>query len=224
MKIRRQLQRLSNKQFAEDIKKYIKSTHEFYGIRVPELRTMAKKLHEEHKLKEFYRIFNRLWKSGYHEEMSLAIYALQLYKKEFDLGTYRFLKPKLKDLNSWDQADVIASNIIGKILIKCPQLKKEILKISKSRNMWRRRVAIVSTLPSVKKGDVKLAFHLIKKHLYDKENYIQKATGWILREIGNKKPELAKKFILKHINMPSITFSYATEHMKKLRKIRKIQK
>jgi len=223
-KIRKQLQKLSNKQFAEDIKSYLRSTHEFYGVKVPELRTMAKRLHEEHSLKDFYKIFNRLWRSSYHEEMSLAIYALQLYKDEFDLNTWNFLSPKLKDMKSWDQVDSVSTSIIGQILLKYPKLEKEILKLARSRNLWLRRIAIVSTLPLIKKGDIKLAMKLVEMYLYDKEDYIQKATGWILREIGDKKPEFTKNFILKHIEMPQLTFSYATEHMKDLRKVRKLKK
>lgn len=222
--IKRELKRLSDKEFAEDIKTYIKSTHKFYGIKVPELRTLAKRLHKEHFLKDFYKVFNKLWKSGYHEEMSLAIYTLQLYEKEFNIETWNFLKPKLKDLKSWDQVDAVSSFVIGKILIKYPQLEKEILKLSKSRDMWSRRIAIVSTLPLIKKGETKLAMRLIGDYVYDEENYIQKATGWMIREVGNKKPEIAKRFILKHMNMPSITFSYATEHLKALRKVRKLKK
>lgn len=222
--IRRQLKRLSNKQFAEDIKRYIKSSHEFYGIKVPELRILAKRLHEEHSLEEFYKVFNRLWKSSYHEEISLAIYTLQLYKKDFDLRTWKFLKPKLKDMKSWDQVDSVASNIVGEIILKYPRLEKEILKLSKSKNFWLRRIAIVSTLPSIRKGKIGLAMKLVEDYIEYKEDYIQKATGWILREVGNRKPGVAKKFILKHIHMPPITFSYATEHMKELRKLRKLKK
>jgi len=223
-KLKRQLKKLSNKQFAEDIKKYIKSPYEFYGIRVPEIRTLAKRLHEEHSLKEFYKIFDKLWKSGYHEEMSLAIYTLQLYKEDFSPATFNFLKPKLKDMKSWDQIDSVASNIIGQILLKYPKLEKEIIKLSKSKNIWLKRMAIVSTLPLIKKGGIKLTMRLAEEYVDDKESYIQKATGWMLREAGKQKPEIVKKFILKHVHMPVITFSYATEHMKELRKVRKLKK
>jgi len=223
-KIRKQLKRLSNKQFAEDIKIYLKSSHEFYGIKVPELRVLAKRLHEEYELRDFYKVFNRLWRSSYHEEVSLAIYTLQLYRKEFDLGTWRFLKPKLKDLRSWDQVDSVSTSIIGEILLRYPQLSKEILKLAKSKNMWMRRIAIVSTLPLIKKGEIELTMKLVNMYVNDTGPYIQKATGWMLREVGNKKPEIAKRFILKHVHMPSITFSYATEHMTELRKMRKLKK
>jgi 3-methyladenine DNA glycosylase AlkD len=223
--LKRELRKLSNKQFADDIKRYIKSPYHFYGIRVPEIRTLAKRLHEEHSLKEFYSIFNKLWKSGYHEEMSLALYTLQLYESEFDLNTWKFLKPKLKDIKTWDQIDAVSTFIIGKILLKHPSLEKELIKLSKSHNFWMRRIAIVSTLPKIKKGDIRLTMYLAEKYLYDKEHYMQKATGWMLREAAKQKPEIVKKFVLKHINMPAICFSYTTERdLKDLRKVRKIKK
>jgi len=224
-KLTRQLKKLSNKQFAEDIKKYIKSPYEFYGIRVPELRTLAKRLHEEHDIDDFYRVFNRLWKSGYHEEMSLAIYTLQLYRDEFSMNTWKFLKTKLKDMKTWDQIDTVGTNIVGNILIKFPRLEKEIIKLSKSKNMWMRRLAIVSTLPLIKKGDIKLTMKFAEEYVHDKEDYIQKATGWMLREAAKQKPEMVKKFVLKHIHMPAICFSYATERdLKDLRKVRRLKK
>jgi len=222
--LKRQLKKLSNKQFAEDIKRYIKSPYEFYGVRVPELRTMAKHLHEENSLDEFYSLFNKLWKSGYHEEMSLAIYALQLYKNEFDLKTWKFLQTKLKDMKTWDQVDAVSTNIVGEILLKYPKIEKDLLKLSKTNNVWLKRIAIVSTLPLIKKGDIKLTLKLAEKYVYSKEDYLQKATGWMLREAGKKKPEPIKRFILKHIEMPSIEFSYATEQLKELRKVRRLKK
>jgi len=222
--VKRQLKKLSDKNFAETIKRYLKSPYEFYGIHVPEIRVLAKHLYEEHKLKDFYRVFNRLWNSGYHEEMSLALYTLQLYEKEFDMTTFKFLKSKLEDIKSWDQIDAISSSIIGKILLKEPRLEKELIKLSKSKNFWMRRIAIVSTLPLIKEGDIRLTMNLAEKYVNDTQPYIQKATGWMLREAGKQKPEIVKKFILKHIHMPPIAFSYATERMKELRKLRKLKK
>lgn len=224
LEVRKQLKKLSNKHFAENIKRYLKSPYEFYGIHVPEIRTLAKHLYEEHELKDFYRVFNRLWNSGYHEEMSLALYTLQLYEKEFDLETFKFLIPKLDDIKSWDQIDAISSSIIGKILLKDPRLEREILKLSKSKNFWMRRIAIVSTLPRIKTGDIRLTMRLAEDYINDKENYIQKSTGWMLREAGKQKPEIVKRFILKHMQMPPIAFSYATEKMMELRKLRKLKK
>jgi len=222
--VKRQLKKLGDKNFAENVKRYLKSPYEFYGIHVPEIRVLAKHLYEEHELKGFYKVFNRLWKSGYHEEMSLALYALQLYEKEFDIATFHFLKPKLNDIKTWDQIDAISSSIIGKILLKEPKLKKEIIKLSKSKNFWMRRIAIVSTLPLIKERDIKLTMKLAEKYVNDTQPYIQKATGWMLREAGKQNPDIVRRFILKNLHMPAIEFSYATERMKDLRKLRQMKK
>ncbi len=223
-KIKRKLKKLSNNQFAEDKKKNIKSPHEFYGKNVPELGTLARKLHEEHDLKKFYKVFNKLWKSGYQGETSLAIYTLQLYKEDFDLTTWKFLKTKLKDVKSWDKADIIGREVIGEILLKYPKLEKEIFKLSKGKNLWIRKMAILSTLPLIKKGNVNPALKISETYLYDKEENIQLAIGHVLSAAGKENPEETKKFILKHIQMPTFIFNIATKKMKDLRKVRKLKK
>jgi len=83
-KLKRPLKRLGHKEFEEDIKGFIKNTHKFYSSKIPEIKTLAKKLHEEHSLEEFYKVFNKLWRSGYHNERVLAIKTLKLYKEDFD--------------------------------------------------------------------------------------------------------------------------------------------
>ena len=222
--IKRKLKKLSDKQFAKDIKKYLRSPYEFYGVRVPELRILTKKLHDENNLNDFYKVFNKLWYSKYHEERSLAIYALQSYEKEFNLKTWKFIKGKLKDIKTWDQIDILSTGILGKILLKYPKLEKELLMLSKNKDIWIKRASIVSTLPLVKTGKIKLTMKIISNEIQNENPYVQKAIGWLLRESGKQKPKEIENFILKNLDMPSITFSYATEQMKKLRRLRKLRK
>jgi 3-methyladenine DNA glycosylase AlkD len=218
--IKKQLKKLGEKQFAEDIKKYIKSSHEFYSSRVPELKILANKLHEEHNLKDFYKLFSKFLNSGESKEVSLGIYTLQLYKDEFDLGTWKFISSKFKDIKSWDKIDAVGSTIVGEILIKYPKLENEILKYAKGKNIWLKRLSLMSTMTLVRNGDFKLALKIIELHLYSKSDYMHKAIGSVLKEIGNKKPEFLRRFILKNINMPLPIFFYATENMKELRRLR----
>lgn len=219
--VKRKLRKLGNKEFADDIKKYIRSSHYFYEIRVPELKILAKRLHEEYKLKEFYKVFDKLWYSGYHEERALSIHAMQLYKEEFDLRTWNFLKSKLIDLKSWDEIDSISSNLIGYILLKIPELKEEIIKLANSDNIRLKRAAIISTAPLVKEGNIGLTLDLAKEYIKDNEEHIQKATGWILKELGTYNPEALKKFVEENIDkIPALVFNYATESNKSLRKLK----
>lgn len=220
----KQLKRLGDKQFFEDIKKYIKSSHSFYETRAPELKVLAKRLHEEYSLKEFYEVFNKFWISGIARRMSLAIYTLQLYKEDFDLITWKFIKQKLKEIKSWDKIDGIALNIIGKILLKNPEIGGEIIKFARGKNIWLKRAAIISTIPLIKERDFRLVLEIVNEHLYDRGEYTQKAIGMALKEIGDQKPEVLKRFIKDNINMPITTFFAATENHRELRNLRELNK
>ncbi|MFA5856175.1 MAG: DNA alkylation repair protein [Candidatus Pacearchaeota archaeon] len=222
-KSKKQLKKLNDKEFFEDIKKYIKSTHTFFEARLPELKVLAKRLHEEYDLKDFYKVFNRLWKSGYPEERTLAVHTLELYKEEFDIETWKNLKPKLKEIKSWDKLDKISKDIIGEILLR-KDIKDDLIKMSNSKDNWFIRMAIVANIPLIKKNDNLFAMKLINQHINSKEEAIQKANGWILKEISEKDPEIVKTFILKNKNMPLVTFNKATENLKDLRKIKSIKK
>tara|TARA_Y100000310_G_C20522984_1_gene734622 strand:- start:81 stop:803 length:723 start_codon:yes stop_codon:yes gene_type:complete len=221
--LKKQLKTLKGKEFVEDITKYIKSPHEFYGSKVPELRTMAKHLHEENSLTEFYKIFDNLWKSGYNDKISLAINTLKLYEDEFDLRTWKFIKIKLKDIKSWDQIDAIAKGIVGVILVKDPRLEKEIVSMAKGSDLWMKRMAIVSTIPLIEKKNYSLAMKFTDLYLNYKDENIQKAVGIILRELGKQKPEQTKRFILKNRDMPKPAFYIATENMLELRKLQGLE-
>ncbi len=223
MTLKKQLKRLSNKQAAEDIKRYIKSSHEFYSDKTPEIKTLAKRLHQEHNLKNFYKIFNKLWKSSSPGENSLAIHTLRLYKDEFDINTWKFLKPKLREIKSWDQVDYIGENILGPLLLKQPSLEKEMFQISKNENIWIKRIIIFSTFSLINKQNIKLSVKLAEQNIYDKNIQIQKAVGIMLCKISRIRPGIFKKFVLKHIDMPHTTFGCATEYIPELRKLRALK-
>lgn len=223
-KPKRQLKKLNSKQFIEDIKKYLKSPYEFYGIKVPEIKILAARLHEEHNLKNFYAVFNKLLKSGYPEETALAIYTLQLYKKEFSIKTWKFLKLKLKEIKSVDQIDIIGTDVLGELLLKSLKFKSEILKLAKSSNILFKRMAIMSLLPLVQKGEIDLAMKLIKENISNRDECIQKAIGFVLNEASRQKSRIIKKFIIDNQDMPLNTFIYSTEYLTDLRKLRQLKK
>lgn len=222
----RPLKRLNNKEFLEDIKKYIKNTHQFYTDKVPEINVLADRLHDEYMLSDFYKVFNKLWRSGQNSERSLAIHALEQYYNDFDLQTWQVLKPKLADIKSVDEIDHI-SKIISFIYRRQPSLRAELIRLSMQSNVWFRRIAIFSLYNLIKRKELKeseLVMKLLLSNIHDRDEDVQKATGFIIRELGKLKKESIKRFILKHMTMPDLTFSIATEHMKDLRKIRRLKK
>lgn len=221
--MRRQLKTLGSEEFLGDVKQFIRGSHDFYRDKNPEIKVLARRLHDEYGLREFYKVFNRLWKSGYHNERVMAVYALRMYEENYDKDTWKFLIPRLKEIKDFDEAERIG-RIIGHIIIRYPDLKREILKISNRRNVYYRRIALATCFPLIKEKDWEYIFGLIGKRLEDKEENIQEINGWILREISDKNKTIVKKFILKNITMPKITFDIVSEDLKDLRKVRKLKK
>jgi 3-methyladenine DNA glycosylase AlkD len=73
----------------------------------------------------------------------------------------------------------------------------------------------------IKKNKIELTLRLAEKLVYDKDIYVQKGAGWMLREVGKKNRLALREFIIIHMGMKPFAFSYATEKMPELRIIKK---
>ena len=86
----------------------------------------------------------------------------------------------------------------------------------RSKNLWQRRIAVLSTFDFIKKGRFKDSLKIAKILISDEEDLIQKAVGWMLREIGKRNLETEINFLNKfYKKMPRVTLRYATERFTK---------
>jgi len=221
--IRKELQSNANPTLAVNYKRYLKSQYNFYGLRVPMLRKIAKK-YKNMSIYDAMNLFEELWNSGNHEEMNLGIFLLQNYKKQFNLELWHFLMKRIEKAKSWDHIDILCSGILGYILRDNINLTSEIKKLSESNNPWMRRASIITTCQLIRQNKIDLTILLAEKLVYDEDIYVQKGAGWMLREAGKKNRFVIRDFILNHLDMKNAAFSYATEKMMELREARKNQK
>lgn len=93
--------------------------------------------------------------------------------------------------------------------------RQPLFKLAKHKDIWHRRVAIVGSFGFIKKGDPSTTLALAEILLQDPHDLIQKATGWMLREVGKKVDrKVLLEFLDKHAaNMPRTMLSYAIEHL-----------
>jgi hypothetical protein len=221
----KQLKKLGNREFLGDIKKYITNTHGFYKDKVPEMQVMAQRLHDEYSLKDFYKVFYKLWHAG-NGERSLAIHTLELYHEEFDEKTWEFLPLFLREVKSFDELECFGE-IISYLYVKHISIKRALFRLAHNENLWMRRIPLVAVYSAMKRKEEKDIIFMIKiveQTLFDREEKIQTMIIALMKEIGKTKRELLKKFILKHMSMPDEIFLPATEKMKELRKMRKLKK
>lgn len=115
-------------------------------------------------------------------------------------------------INNWDLVDVACRYVIGVYLFDKP---RDILyTLAASKNLWERRTAIVSTWYFIRAGQTDDAIALSELLLGDKEDLIHKATGWMLRFVGDKEPARLRAFLDTHAaTMPRTALRYAIEKL-----------
>ncbi len=189
---------------------------QFIGVSVPNLRKISKEyalLHIKH--------LQKLIQSKVNEERLLALFILVNQYQKTSLAPvknkiYEFYLENLKHVNNWNLVDASAPFIVGIHLYKNSksEMEKEnfLFELANSKNLWYRRVAIVSTLYFIRQNDLALTFKIAHVLLDDEEDLIHKATGWMLREAGKKNKQTLVDFLSQHsIKMPRTMLRYAIE-------------
>lgn len=213
--LKKDLQKLSNKKRATLSQKYFKTGvgeygfgDVFIGLSVPQCRNIANKFRDL----TFLEI-NDLLKSKIHEERLIALLILvDKFSKEpmEQRRIYDFYLKHTKYINNWDLVDLSAHKIVGGYLIDKP---KEILyKMAKSKNLWEKRIAVIATFNFIKNKHYDQSLKIAEILINDKEDLIQKAVGWMLREVGNRNLKTEQVFLKKYYKiMPRTTLRYAIE-------------
>lgn len=182
----------------------------FIGVTVPEQRAIAKK-YKDLKLLDLQKLIS----SPIHEERLTALIILvDKFKKNKGVereNLFKFYIINLKYINNWDLVDSSAHKIIGEFL-----LDKKItllLALAKSQSIWERRIAIISTFAFLPKKDSKPTYAVCDLLLSDREDLIQKAVGWALRECGKRvsEKELEEYVKVNYKKMGRTALRYAIE-------------
>jgi 3-methyladenine DNA glycosylase AlkD len=126
---------------------------------------------------------------------------------------YELYLKRTDRINNWDLVDLGACFVIGYYLFDKP--RKILYKLAKSKNMWERRTAIVSTSYFLRKRDVSDTFAIAELLVYDKEDLIHKAVGGWIREAGKTDSKRLFEFLDIHARtMPRTMLRYAIERLK----------
>lgn len=115
-------------------------------------------------------------------------------------------------IDNWDLVDRSAPYVVGGYLFDKP---RDILyKLARSKNLWERRTAIISTGYFIRQGDVADSFQIAEILVNDDHDSIHKATGWMLREAGNQDRQSLLSFLDQYAaTMPRTALRYAIEHL-----------
>jgi 3-methyladenine DNA glycosylase AlkD len=179
------------------------------GIRVPELRKIVK---------EFRGIpvveAETLLESPIHEDRLVALLLLvQAFRKAPPLmkkEIYDVYLSHTRHINNWDLVDASAEHIVGGYLVE--KSREPLYTLARSPMLWERRIAIMATFHFIKQGEFEETLRIAELLLHDREDLIQKAVGWMLREIGKRNQDAEQRFLDRHCKtMPRTMLRYAIE-------------
>jgi 3-methyladenine DNA glycosylase AlkD len=214
-KIKKELRKKASKQKAKILQGFFKTGKGeygegdiFLGVTVPETRKVAIK-YKNISLKDT----KSLLKSKIHEERLCALLILvHLFntEKEKQKEIVDFYLKNTKFFNNWDLVDLSAHKILGPWYYD--KEKSILYNLAKSKNLWEKRISILTTFHFISKNKFDDALKIASIHLNDKHDLMHKAVGWMLREIGKRNLKTEEDFLKKHYkNMPRTMLRYAIE-------------
>lgn len=214
------LELLVSEEELKNIQRYFKSGEGqygegdvFIGVRMGEVFALAK-AYIQIPLKEI----EKLLESKIHEARAGAVSIMDFQAR--DKKTPDTQKKELFDLyirrhdriNNWDLVDRSAQFVVGAYLFDKPRTM--LYKLAKSKNVWERRTAIVSTGYFIRKRDLTDTFKIAEMLVKDQHDLIHKAAGGWIREAGKQNKQLLLSFLDKHAaTMPRTMLRYAIEHL-----------
>lgn len=185
----------------------------FLGVTVPDCRAVAKRFRDI-SIAELTKLLHSKW----HEERLVALLILGMQYQKADEKTQRALfdlyLANTAFINNWDLVDLSCRDIVGHYIYHHPELQDTLDTLAASSLLWDRRISIISTFYFLIKGDPAPTLRIVESLLPDKHDLIQKANGWMLREMGKRiDATLLVDFLAKQYkNLPRTTLRYAIEH------------
>lgn len=189
----------------------------FLGLTVPEMRGLARRYRE---LDDAAAL--ELLDSSWHEERLVALLLLVQGYSRGDAARrtriHRAYLANTRHINNWDLVDLSAGQIVGSHLNARDIALLE--RLSRSKDLWERRIAIVSTFHFIKRNEFRPTLKIAGLLLRDSHDLIHKAVGWMLREVGKRDRRALDDFLRKHYQrMPRTMLRYAIErHTERVRK------
>ncbi len=181
----------------------------FAGLKVPTQRKLAREFRDL-SLTDLKILLN----SPVHEERLISLFILvdkyAISDEQGKESIFSFYLKNRRGINNWDLVDLSAPKIIGKHLLN--KDKSLLFKFALSKNLWERRIAILSTYEFIRNDNFYTTFKTAEILLQDNHDLIHKAVGWMLREVGKRDLQAEENFLkIYYKKMPRTMLRYAIE-------------
>jgi 3-methyladenine DNA glycosylase AlkD len=186
---------------AEQAKAYLKSDLTHYGASVPAVRSVAKAVAADHpglRDDELVPLVAGLWAAPVHERRMVAVELLVIYRDRLRDADMLFLERLLRESRTWALVDPLAVSVAGPLVERREELTVVLDRWAQDQDFWVRRAALLALLGGLRRGegDFERFSRYADTMLDDKEFFLRKAIGWVLRETAKKRPSLVYAWLL----------------------------
>jgi 3-methyladenine DNA glycosylase AlkD len=205
-------------------KAYLKSSLEHAGTPLPVIRAVAQRIRREHPdlhSSTAFALATELWKGSLHERRMLAVMTLQQYADTMGPRSLERLEPFVRQSGTWALVDGLAGDVAARIVLRHPDdpvVDAVLRRWGADEDFWVRRSALLAHLHTVGRRGQFVGWDrfsgLADSMLDEREFFIRKAIGWILREAGKRRPALVVEFVQPRIaRISGVTIREAVRYL-----------
>jgi 3-methyladenine DNA glycosylase AlkD len=199
--IDQELERIRDPEKAKEMQAYMKTTQEFYGVQAGPRRKAFKAVAKQYRQigrAEYDQIIFELWRGHYREDMYQALEVAEHYRAYRDLESWPIYERLVHTATNWDTLDWVAGKLVSPLVLQHRELESELVKWSMSDNFWVRRASLLAHLHHREHTNTQLLAETIQVLAPEKEFFIRKAIGWILRDYSYADPDWVRDFVDVH--------------------------
>jgi 3-methyladenine DNA glycosylase AlkD len=196
-RLEQRLKKLGTPERAAGEKRYLKSEMRFLGATLADIRREVKELWraEAWEHDELLAVASELWETGIFELRMAAALLLELGVDELDSEDVDFLERFIREAKTWALVDVLAGDVVGRVNLQ-RRIKGKLDRWARDDDFWIRRAALLAELIPLEAGRPFAPFAARADRMLDeKEFFIRKAIGWVLRETSKKRPDEVYRWI-----------------------------
>jgi len=186
---------------ADQEQRYLKSELEHYGVTVPAIRSVAKAVRKERPRldhDDFVSLVSELWAAPVHERRMVTVELLVLYADLLRADDMPLLERLLRESRTWALVDALAASVVGGLIERHPTTVAILDRWVTDDDFWIRRSALLALLIALRRGEGDFArfSRYADAMLDEKEFFIRKAIGWVLRDTARKRPDMVYDWLL----------------------------
>jgi 3-methyladenine DNA glycosylase AlkD len=173
-------------------KRYLKSDLAFHGATLPQIQRAVRSFSAAHPIDGHdgvVALAEALWVAPVHERRMAAVVLLERHRRLLGPDDLPFLERLIRESRTWAYVDALAANVVGPICAADPGAGEVLDRWARDDDFWVRRSALLSQLLPIRGGAPLDRFAVYADTMLDeKEFFIRKAIGWVLREAGKRRP------------------------------------